>query len=225
MCNLYAASMPKDAMRSLFDVPAANDRLGNFEPRRAIFPKYDGPVVRLNEGEREALDMHWGFVMPQKSKKTGKPIQPKAINNARDDKLRSSGFWRQSFEERRCLIPATSFCEAKGRAPADYHWFTVTDGGGKPQPYAFAGIWKQHRGYYKDEQVDILTYSMVTSTPNELVKPVHPDRMPVILPEDAFETWLSGSPADAFDLLKPFPASRMKLAGHGEEMKSEPSLQ
>ena len=60
MCNLYASTMPQDAMRSLFKVGAGNDALGNFEPRKAIFPKYDGPVVRLNEdGDRELLDMHW----------------------------------------------------------------------------------------------------------------------------------------------------------------------
>ncbi|EPX83872.1 SOS response-associated peptidase [Salipiger mucosus] len=223
MCNLYANTMPQDAMRSLFGVAAANDRLGNAEPKAAIFPKYDGAVVRIGEGgNRELLEMHWGFVMPQKSKKTNRPIQPKAVNNARDDKLRNSGFWRSSFEERRCLIPATSFCEAKGRAPADYHWFSVIDDEGQPVPYVFAGIWRRFKGYYKDEKVDIETYSMVTSTPNEVVKPIHPDRMPVILPRDSYETWLTGEPETAFDLLKPFPAARMKIVGHGEDMKSEP---
>lgn len=222
MCNLYANTMPQAAMRSLFAVSPENDRLGNAEPRRAIFPKYDGTVVRIGEGgHRELVDMHWGFVIPQKSKKTGAPIQPKAINNARDDKLLNSGFWRQSFEERRCLIPATSFCEAKGRAPADFHWFGVTDGE-QVRPYAFAGIWKRHRGLYKDEMVDIETYSMVTSTPNDLVKPVHPDRMPVILPIDSYGTWLHGSPDDAFGLLKPYPEEQMVIIDHAEGLQAEP---
>ncbi|NDV52958.1 SOS response-associated peptidase [Salipiger sp. PrR003] len=223
MCNLYASTMPQETMRSLFKVGAGNDALGNFEPRKAIFPKYNGPVVRLNDkGERELLDMHWGLVMPQKSKKTGKAIQPKAINNARDDKLRSSGFWRGSFEDRRCLIPATSFCEAKGRSPATYFWFTVVDEDGAPEPYAFAGIWRHFKGYYKDDPVEIDTYSMVTSTPNDLVKDVHPDRMPVILSRDDYDTWLTGVPDDAFELLKPFPAERMSVIGQGDELKSEP---
>ncbi|MEO1775649.1 MAG: SOS response-associated peptidase family protein [Pseudomonadota bacterium] len=58
--------------------------------------------------------------MPQVSKRTGQPILPKAVNNARDDKVRTSPFWRSSFEERHCLIPATSYCEAKGKADAIY---------------------------------------------------------------------------------------------------------
>ena len=49
--------------------------------------------------------MTWGFVLPQQGK------APKWVNNTRDDKVMSSGFWKSSFIERRCLIPATSFAE------------------------------------------------------------------------------------------------------------------
>ncbi|WP_255465920.1 SOS response-associated peptidase family protein [Salipiger sp. IMCC34102] len=116
MCNLYSNTMAVDAMRQLFAVDAAQDALGNAEPLPAIFPKGMAPIVGMNDdGKRWLQNVHWGFVMPQVSKKTGEPIQPRAVNNARDDKLRSSSFWRKSFEERRCLIPATSFCEAKDR--------------------------------------------------------------------------------------------------------------
>ena len=44
------------------------------------------------DGTRWMKNTHWGFVLPQVSEKTGKPIQPKAVNNARDDKLRTSSF-------------------------------------------------------------------------------------------------------------------------------------
>ena len=116
MCNLYSNTMPQAAMRQLFAVDAENDQLGNAEPLPAIFPKGTAPVVGIaDDGSRWLKNTHWGFVLPQVSKKTGKPIQPKAVNNARDDKLRTSSFWKSSFLERRCLIPATSFCEAKGR--------------------------------------------------------------------------------------------------------------
>ncbi|KAA9008768.1 SOS response-associated peptidase [Histidinibacterium aquaticum] len=223
MCNLYSNTMPQDAMRDLFKVAAERDRLGNFEPMKAIFPRYDGVVCRTGEdGERELVTAHWGFLMPQVSKKTGKPILPKAINNARDDKIRSSRFWKKSFEDRRCLIPATAFCEAKGKKPATFYWFSVTDEQ-KPEPFVFAGLWNRFKGNYRDEYVEIDTYTMVTSTPNELVKPVHPDRMPVILPEDAQTTWMDGSPDEAFEALKVFPAEKMQVLDKGEDMKSEPS--
>jgi len=219
VCNLYASTTAQSAMRSLFDVPAHRDRLGNAEPLPAIFPRYKAPVVRLGEsGERELTAMHWGFIMPQISKKTGAPIQPKAINNTRDDTVRVSRFWRLSFETRRCLIPASSFCEAKGRAPADYHWFGV-DG---RSPFALAGIWTHYRGRYKDELREIDTYSMLTTTPNAVVAPVHPDRMPVILHPADYNTWLTGPPDAAFALLRPFPADRMEVLAHDVGLKSEP---
>ena len=222
MCNLYAATMPLTAMQHLFDIPSERSGLGNYEPLKAIYPRYDGPICRRNdEGERELVFAHWGFLMPQTSKKTGKPIMPKAINNARDDKLRESRFWRASLEQRRCLIPATAFCETKGRKPADYYWFALA-GEGRPEPFAFAGLWRHYRGTYRDEQVEIDTYTMVTSTPNELVKPVHPDRMPVILPEDSWEAWMSAEPDEAFDLLQTFPADKMRVLDHGTDLKSEP---
>lgn len=57
--------------------------------------------------------MIWGLPLQQTSKKTGKTLKPKPVNNARTDKLKSY-FWRHSFEERRCLIPLSAWCEAEG---------------------------------------------------------------------------------------------------------------
>jgi hypothetical protein len=74
--------MAKDAMRQLFAVDASHDALGNAEPLTAIFPKGMAPIVGLNDdGTRWLRPAHWGFVMPQLSKKIGKPIQPKAATS------------------------------------------------------------------------------------------------------------------------------------------------
>ena len=223
MCNLFANTMPQSAMRDLFEVAAERDGLGNAPPLRAIFPRHDAPVVRRGaDGARELAAMHWGFVMPQTSKRTGKPILPKAVNNARDDKLMASGFWRESFVERRCLIPATAFSEAQGRAPAIHHWFCVLDEEGVPAPFAFAGLWRRWRGLYKDEPREMNVVSMVTTTPNEIVAPVHPDRMPMILREADHAAWMEAPPAEAMALIRPHPAERMAVIGRGEGMRSEP---
>ena len=223
MCNLFASTMPQDAMRSLFAVAPEDDHLGNFAPLRAIFPRHDAPMVRRGEnGARELVMAHWGFVLPQTSRRTGEPIMPKAVNNARDDKLMASGFWRSSFEERRCLIPGSSFCEAKGRAPAVQHWFAVLDDVGDPAPFAFAGIWRRWRGLYKDEPREMEVVSMVTTGPNEVVRPVHPERMPAILPAGDYAPWLEARPSEALSLLRPYPADRMAVIGFGEGMRVEP---
>ena len=210
-------------MRSLFDVAPGDDHLGNLAPLPAIFPRHDAPMVRLGgEGTRELVLAHWGFPIPQTSKRTGQPIMPKAVNNARDDKLMASGFWRESLIARRCLIPATSFCEAQGRAPAVHHWFAVLDEDDEPAPFAFAGIWRRWRGLYKDEPREMDVVSMVTTTPNELVAPVHPDRMPAILAPRDHAAWMEAPPGEALALIRPHPAERMAVINRGEGMKSEP---
>lgn len=225
MCNLYANITTQESMLRLFQVSKDRDKLGNAEPLSAIFPKYNSPIVRLDhDNERELINAHWGFVMPQISKKTGKPIQPKAINNARDDKLQSSRFWYKSFRERRCLVPASSFCEARGRKPAVYHWFGLTGGEDRP-PFAFGGLWRNYKGLYRsregDNEVDIITSTVVTTTPNELVKPVHPDRMVVILDPTDYETWLHGTEDDAMALCRSYPAEKMEIFKSGEGEKSD----
>ncbi|QHQ37351.1 SOS response-associated peptidase [Algicella marina] len=221
MCNLFSNTMPVDAMRNLFGVDAGNDHLGNQPPLPAIFPRYEAPVMRQSgDGQRELVRMHRGFLMPQVSKKTGKPILPKAVNNARDDKVRSSSFWRSSFAERRCLVPATSFCEAKGKAPATYYWFGVQGDDERP-PFAFAGMWRQFRGNYRDELVEIDTFTILTTKPNDLVRKIHPDRMPVILDPADHATWLDGSGDEAYRLVRPFPEDQMRIVQSGEDLKSD----
>lgn len=221
MCNLYSILISTDEMQQAFDVDAANAHLGNAEPLSALFPRYSAPIVRLKEsGARELLATHWGFLMPQVSKKTGKPIMPKAINNARDDKVLTSPFWQSSFEQRRCLVPASSFCEARGRMPATYYWFGIEGECERPL-FAFAGLWRRFKGMYRGELVEIDTHTVITTTPNELVREIHPTRMPVILDPGDYETWLTGNQDDARELMRPFDAEKMLIVQSGEGLKAD----
>ena len=45
------------------------------------------------------------FVLPQPGKAT-----------RRGANMRDNGFWRESLETRRCLVPASAFCEPNGEA-------------------------------------------------------------------------------------------------------------
>ena len=102
-------------------------------------PGYRAPVVRKAlDGERELVVLNWGFVLLQKDK------APKRVTNIRDDKAQSK-FWRTSFEQRRCLVPASSYCEPKGEKPATWHWFALK--GDEPRPlFAFPGVWTRYTG-------------------------------------------------------------------------------
>ncbi len=212
MCNLYSMTTSLDAMRRLFGVeraPATNQ-----PPLPGVFPGHDAPVVRLADGARELATMSWGFVLPQKDR------APRRVTNARDDKVRASPFWRGSFEERRCLVPASSFCEPKGAKPAVWHWFALEGDEARP-PFAFAGLWRSWRGELKGAFVELDVYAFLTTKPNPLVATVHPDRMPVILDPNDYETWLTGAPDEAFALARSFPAERMRIVKAGADRADE----
>jgi len=80
LCNLYSHTRAVDAVRQLFKV--SSNRAANIAPRDAIFPGYSAPVVRLAEdGERELVELSWGFVYPQPGR------APRRVTNTRDDKV------------------------------------------------------------------------------------------------------------------------------------------
>ena len=98
------------------------------------------PVVRQAEdGEHELSLLSWGFLLLQPER------APRRVTNVRDDKVLTSSFWRPSFEDRRCLVPASSYCEPKGEKPATWHWFARI--GAEPRPlFSFAGVWRRYKG-------------------------------------------------------------------------------
>ena len=101
MCNLYSLNKPRNPLAAIFGV--SHNRSAAFEPANAIFPRHVAPVVRYApDGEREIVTMNWGFILLQQGR------APRPVTNVRDDKLRTSSFWRESFEKRRCLVPAST---------------------------------------------------------------------------------------------------------------------
>ena len=214
MCNLYSQTLPRQAIIHYFRV--SDNRAAAITPKPAIFPGNDAAVVRRSEdGERELLELSWGFVLLLKDK------APKRVTNVRDDKVRTSRFWRGSFEERRCLVPVTSFSEPKGRNPATWHWFALKGKEARP-PFAFAGIWRSYNGPIKKdgEKVTLDVFAFMTTRPNKLVVTIHPQRMPVILAcNEAFETWLNGSADDAYGLVSSYPANKMSIVQSSTDRK------
>lgn len=210
MCNLYSMTTVPQAVLRLFRV--GHNRAATFEPKDAIFPGHSAPVVRLgSDGERELGLMSWGFVLPQAGR------APRRVTNFRDDKTLTSSFWRESFEVRRCLVPATSFAEPKEVTPATWHWFALAGEESRP-PFAFAGIWRRWKGPLKKDgpAVEIDVYSFMTTTPNALVATINHERMPVLLATEADqETWLEAPPSEAFALAREHPHDAMRIVQSG----------
>jgi putative SOS response-associated peptidase YedK len=214
MCNLYSMTRNREAILRLFRV--SHNRAVAVDPLPAIFPGYQAPVIAENvDGERELIMMNWGFMLLKKDRAPGR------VTNVRDDKIRTSDFWRPSFKQRRCLVPASSYCEPKGEKPATWHWIALK--GDEPRPlFAFPGVWTRYTGPTRKggEKVDLEVFAFMTTEPNALTASINHERMPVLLSDPAdFETWLSGSPEEAFKLARSYAADQMRIVQSGSERK------
>ncbi|MBS0252411.1 MAG: SOS response-associated peptidase family protein [Proteobacteria bacterium] len=223
MCNLYSLTRNVEAIRRLFRL--GHNRATEVKPQSAIFPGYTAPVIRRAEdGERELVQMSWGFVLLQDGK------APRRVTNVRDDKIRTSRFWKPSFAARRCLVPASSYCEPDTAKPAKWNWFAV-NGEHERELFAFPGIWQRWKGPIKKDgpTVEIDVYSFMTTAPNALTDSINHERMPVLLSTEAdFETWLSGTPEEAFALARSFDPNAMRIVQSGkdkEDLLGRPSAE
>ena len=165
----------------------------NVAPTQEILTVRSSPDPEEAEaGEREARLMRWGLV-PRWAKDLKVGYR---MINAKAENLTSSRAYGPLVGKfrHRCLIVADGFYEwMKAEDPKQPRqpWRFTVDGG---EPFAFAGICT--RKEWEDEEDrgfdDGWLYSctIVTTTPNEVVAPVH-DRMPAILPSaEAEAAWL-----------------------------------
>jgi putative SOS response-associated peptidase YedK len=171
-------------------------------PRYNIAPTQPILVI-ANDGSQRADFFLWGLV-PSWAKD---PTIGSRLINARAETLASKPSFRGPFKYKRCLIPADGF----------YEWKTLPDRKGKlphfislksRRPFAFAGLWDE---WHAPDGSLIRSATIITTAPNELLATLH-DRMPVILPSDAYAQWLDPAPQTPERLLpylRPFPADEM----------------
>ena len=194
MCGRFTLKAP----RRLGIPGAGNSQLpaATLLPRYNVAPSQDVLAIIGSEDERRVSAFVWGLI-PSWSK------EAKGIINARAETLELRPSFSDSFQRRRCLIPADGFYEwqRRGKSKQPYY-FQMQD----ESEFAFAGIWDR---WQKDGD-SIVSCAIITTAPNELLATIH-DRMPVVLSPEAQDKWMRDSePDDLMKLLTPFPADEMK---------------
>jgi putative SOS response-associated peptidase YedK len=191
MCGRFTLKTPE---RVRFEHIVDNFDPEGLVPRYNIAPTQPVLTVQQRDADREVTHMQWGLI-PFWSK------EPKGVINARVETIEEKASFSESFQSRRCLIFADGFYEweRNGRISQPYY-FQMKD----ESPFAFAGIWDR----WKSESGPITSCAIITTTANELLAQIH-HRMPVIVPSESYDFWLTGRAPDVKDLLGPFPASEM----------------
>jgi putative SOS response-associated peptidase YedK len=121
--------------------------------------------------------------------------------NARAEGIDVAPAFRRPFQKRRCLIPADGFYEWK-KTPEGKIPYSIEKK--DASPFVFAGLWDGWQN--PDTKEWLRTCVIITGEPNDLVSQIH-TRMPVILPPESHDAWLSGESGK--EILRPFPANEM----------------
>lgn len=222
MCGRYASiKAPADLAEEFQAVDATGgaDTLDfNVAPTKQMcvvvqrHPRDEGGTADPDVTERSLRLMRWGLV-PSWSKD---PSGGARMINARSETAAAKPAFRRALAARRCLVPAEGW----------YEWQRGSHGGSAQhkQPYfthyrdaaslALAGVWEfwRPKSDPADEYPDgLVTCAVLTAAAVGPLAQVH-DRMPLVLPPPAWDTWLypdTGSDADAVARLLAPPSEEL----------------
>jgi putative SOS response-associated peptidase YedK len=192
MCGRYSLTSPPELLATLFGLA----RAPSLSPRYNIAPTQAAPVVRVRTGAAEKKTrgmelLRWGLI-PQWA---DDPAIGNRMINARAETINEKPAYRQAFRDRRCLVPADGFYEwqvlGKGKQP---HFIHRADN----QPMAIAGLWERCE---KAGPEPIESFTILTTSPNDLMRELH-DRMPVIIEPEDFDRWMDPSVEDLDTLVR-----------------------
>ena len=182
MCGRYLITSAPEAFRRLFGYPEQP----NFPPRYNVAPTQPIPIVRVVEGKRQFALVRWGLIPPW----VKDPRTFSLLINARAESVNDKPAFRNAMRRRRCLVPADGFYDWKAEG-VQRRPFVV-----RPKdraPIAYAGLWETWIGPNGEE---LETAAIVTTAANRALARLH-ERMPVIVPPEAFDLWLDCRNVDA----------------------------
>ncbi|WP_346296415.1 SOS response-associated peptidase family protein [Rhodopseudomonas sp. P1] len=232
MCNLY--SLTKGQAAIIAFTRAIRDITGNLPPMPGVFPDYSAPIVRnAPDGVRELARARWGMPSSQlalmeatkkraaKLEAKGKAVDFKELLRMEPDsgttniRNTTSKHWKRWLGvENRCVVPFTSFSEFNKAEGGDI-WFALDES----RPLAvFAGIWTNWTSVRKVKEGETTNdvFGFLTTAPNNVVAPIHPKAMPLILTEPVqIETWLTAPADEAIRLQRPLPNDALRIVARG----------
>jgi putative SOS response-associated peptidase YedK len=200
MCGLFILLTDLSLITESFNV---QDVACEYRPGSRISPGQQVAAV-IQDDKNRLVNFRWGLI-PSWAKD---PSIGNRMFNARAETLSEKPSFKNAFKKRRCLIIADGFYEwqklGKVKKPL---YFSLKSG----RPFGFAGL---HETWVSPDHQPIHTCTIITTEPNELIKPIH-DRMPVMVPKEREAFWIdpdNQNQKDLLSILKPYPSEEMEMS-------------
>jgi putative SOS response-associated peptidase YedK len=179
MCGRYFLYYDKDIIIDAFNLVNEFE----FDKRFNIAPSQEVLAIIKGSNGNRAGYMKWGLV-PKWAK------DPKIGNkliNARSETIDEKISFKDSFQQKRCLIPASGFYEwvKEGNKKQPYQFYLK-----EKEPFAFAGVWSRWKQESDGEVHEKITCSILTKGSNSFMGKYH-HRMPIMLKPEEGEIWLN----------------------------------
>jgi putative SOS response-associated peptidase YedK len=178
MCGRFTNEMTWAELHALYSIHNPGPAKTNSQPRFNIAPTQDVDFAHLDKAGNIELNRGRWWLVPRWAKELPKA----AMFNARIETVDSSPAFRDGFKSRRCLIPADGYFEwiANEEDGKKDPWLLQLPDG---KPFSFAGIWAHN------DNLGVTSCTIITAPAVEHIAHIH-GRMPVILPPEAYSTWL-----------------------------------
>lgn len=171
MCGRYALEADIDLLIAHYKAIIGEK---DFQGSEEIFPTNTVAIIRQIE-DKEIDFLKWGF-MPSFTKKP--------IINARGETIHIKPTFKNSFINRRCIIPATSFFEWEKVGDKKIRRRISLD----KELFSMAGLYNS----FFDEGKQYEAFTILTINANDQMKHIH-ERMPLILKEEDEDMWLDSN--------------------------------
>ena len=161
------------------------------KPSWNVAPTQQVAMIEESGTGRHLTSARWGLAVPW----TTKPMI-----NARCETAAARPTFRKALQERRCLIPTTGFYEWRTDGDRKQPFIFRREDGA---PFVFAGI----SDFYGTKGGVTQACAVLTTSASKFMESFH-TRMPVIVPQPAWDLWLDRTvtdPAAVGDLLQPAP--------------------
>ena len=200
MCGRYTLGKEPNSLLDYFHL---HGEVPVYHLSYNIAPSQAAPgILHDAQQQRVCQVMQWGLI-PAWSQ--GPNPRYKMIN-AKAETVHEKPAYRNAFRHRRCLIPCDGFYEWQAREGGTQPFYIYQQDHGL---LALAGLWER----WERDQQHIDSFTIITTSANSFMQTVH-ERMPVILPEAAFDHWLDNKQQDVMslrDLLKPYAQDDLRM--------------